>query len=84
MRCDAAQANATGRGSKTVREFLEKNYTDDVAESEHETVKLAVKALLEVCVHFAAARAHAAQVVQSGSKSIELAVLRSGQPLQVS
>ena len=43
-----AQANATGRGSKTVREFLEKNYTDDIAESEHDTIKLAVKALLEV------------------------------------
>ena len=43
------QANATGRSSKTVREFLEKNYTEEVAESEHETIKLAVKALLEVC-----------------------------------
>ncbi len=45
------QANATGRSSKTVREFLEKNYTEEVAESEHETIKLAVKALLEVCLH---------------------------------
>jgi 20S proteasome subunit alpha 4 len=59
------QANATGRNSKTVREFLEKNYKDD--QSDEDAVKLAVRALLEV--------------VESGSKNIEIAVLRQGAPL---
>ncbi len=63
-RTHSTQANATGRSSKTVREFLEKNYTEEVAGSEKETIKLAIKALLEV--------------VQSGSKNIELAVMRAG------
>ena len=31
-----------------MREFLEKNYTEETAGSEHETIKLAIKALLEV------------------------------------
>eukprot|EP01112_Ceratiomyxa_fruticulosa_P012196 TRINITY_DN3369_c0_g1_i1.p1 TRINITY_DN3369_c0_g1~~TRINITY_DN3369_c0_g1_i1.p1 ORF type:complete len:251 (-),score=57.32 TRINITY_DN3369_c0_g1_i1:100-852(-) len=39
------KANATGRNSKTVREYLEKNYEDAGAE---QTVQLAVKALMEV------------------------------------
>ncbi len=63
------QANATGRSSKTVREFLEKNYTDEVAGSEKESIKLAIKALLEV--------------VQSGSKNIELAVMRHGRAYEL-
>ena len=41
----AWKANATGRNSKTVREYLEKNYTET---SGQETVKLTIKALLEV------------------------------------
>jgi 20S proteasome subunit alpha 4 len=41
----AWKANATGRNSTSVREFLEKNYTET---SGKETVKLAVRALLEV------------------------------------
>lgn len=61
-----SQANAIGRSSKTVREFLEENYNDDVANSEQETIKLAIKALLEV--------------VQSGSKSMDIAVMRKKQP----
>ena len=60
------QANAIGRSSKTVREFLEENYNDEVAASDDETIKLAIKALLEV--------------VQSGSKSMEIAVMRNKQP----
>jgi 20S proteasome subunit alpha 4 len=55
----AWKANAIGRSSKTVREFLEKNYTEEKAADKKETVKLAIRALLEV--------------VQSGVKSIELA-----------
>ena len=42
------QANAIGRSAKTVREFLEKHYSEEVASSDDETIKLAIKALLEV------------------------------------
>ncbi|XP_074278889.1 proteasome subunit alpha type-7-like [Silene latifolia] len=47
------KANATGRNSNSIREFLEKNYK--------ETVKLAIRALLEV--------------VESGVKNLEVAVM---------
>ncbi|GAM26253.1 hypothetical protein SAMD00019534_094280 [Acytostelium subglobosum LB1] len=59
------KAAAIGRNSKTVSEFLEKNYTDT---SDHESIKLAVKALLEV--------------VESGNKNIEIVVIRRNQPIQ--
>ncbi|KAK4048919.1 Proteasome subunit alpha type-4 [Microbotryomycetes sp. JL201] len=55
----AWKANAIGRSSKTVREFLEKNWTAGM--DEHETIKLAVKSLLEV--------------VQTGAKNIDLALM---------
>lgn len=42
------QANAIGRSAKTVREFLEKNYTDEAIAGDNETIKLTIKALLEV------------------------------------
>lgn len=42
------QANATGRSGKTVREYLEKAYTEELAANSQQVVKLAVKALLEV------------------------------------
>jgi 20S proteasome subunit alpha 4 len=64
------QANATGRSAKTVREFLEKYYTEELVSSEKGTVKLAIRALLEV--------------VQSGRKNLEIAVMRRGEPMQVS
>ncbi|GAA5798894.1 proteasome subunit alpha type-7 [Helicostylum pulchrum] len=57
----AWKANAIGRSSKTVREFLEKNYKDEM--NENETIKLAIKSLLEV--------------VQTGAKNIEIAVMTS-------
>ena len=53
------QANAIGRASKTVREFLEKTWTADL--STDATVKLTIKSLLEV--------------VQTGAKNIDLAVV---------
>jgi len=56
------KANAIGRNAKTVREFLEKNYSAESVASEDLTIKLAIKALLEV--------------VQSGGKNLEVAVMR--------
>jgi len=62
-------ANAIGRSAKTVREYLEKHYTTELVQSDDETIKLALKALLEV--------------VQSGSKNMEVAVMRNGKPLEI-
>jgi 20S proteasome alpha/beta subunit len=53
------QANAIGRSSKTVREFLEKNHKDDL--SRDDAIKLTIKSLLEV--------------VQTGAKNIEISVM---------
>lgn len=61
------KANATGRSAKTVREFLEKYYKPEEVETEDGAVKLAIRALLEV--------------VQSGNKNLEIAVMRKNQPL---
>lgn len=44
----AWKANATGRNSNSMREFLEKNYTET---SGQETLKLAIRALLEVSIY---------------------------------
>lgn len=63
------KANAIGRNAKSVREFLEKNYTDETNDSDALCVKLAIRALLEV--------------VQSGSKNVEIAVARRNQPLEM-
>ncbi|KAF8498365.1 nucleophile aminohydrolase [Gautieria morchelliformis] len=57
----AWKANAIGRSSKTVREFLEKNHKDDM--SRDDTIKLTIKSLLEV--------------VQTGAKNIEISVMES-------
>ncbi|ODV84568.1 hypothetical protein CANARDRAFT_200819 [[Candida] arabinofermentans NRRL YB-2248] len=56
------KANAIGRSSKTVREFLEKNYDNIEDLNDDETLKLAIKALLEV--------------VQTGSSNIEISIMK--------
>ncbi|KAK2722270.1 proteasome subunit alpha type-7-like [Artemia franciscana] len=63
------KANATGRSGKSVREYLEKHYSDTAVETEDKAVRLAIKALLEV--------------VQSGGKNLEIAVMKKGQPLKM-
>lgn len=61
--------NSIGRSSKTVREFLEKNYELKEEElSDEETIKLTIKSLLEV--------------VQTGAKNIEISVLRPNNKIQ--
>mmetsp|Transcript_41491 Transcript_41491/g.111071 ORF Transcript_41491/g.111071 Transcript_41491/m.111071 type:complete len:245 (+) Transcript_41491:140-874(+) len=65
----AWKANAIGKNSKTVREYLEKNYTDELAADDQECIKLAVKSLLEV--------------VESGGRNIEVATMRAGEPLKI-
>lgn len=62
-------ANAIGRSSKTVREYLEKHYDEEKTADEASCVKLTVQALLEV--------------VESGSKNIEVAVMRKGGGLTI-
>eukprot|EP00761_Pharyngomonas_kirbyi_P007411 gb/GECH01007421.1/.p1 GENE.gb/GECH01007421.1/~~gb/GECH01007421.1/.p1 ORF type:complete len:249 (+),score=95.62 gb/GECH01007421.1/:1-747(+) len=54
------KSNAIGRNEKTVREFLETHYEENL--SDDNAIKLAVRALLEV--------------VESGNKNIEIVVMR--------
>jgi 20S proteasome subunit alpha 4 len=61
------KANAIGRSSKTVREFLERNHKDDM--DREETIKLTVKSLLEV--------------VQTGAKNIEIALMAPGKLIEM-
>ncbi|KAB8360950.1 hypothetical protein FH972_024682 [Carpinus fangiana] len=63
----AWKANAIGRSSKTVREFLERNHKDDM--DREETLKLTIKSLLEV--------------VQTGAKNIEIAIVAPGKKLEM-
>jgi len=55
-------ANAIGRNSKTVVEFLEKHHNNPETTNEKAAVRLAITALLEV--------------VESGAKNIEVGVMR--------
>lgn len=61
------KANATGRNAKSVREYLEKNYSADKIESDEGAVKLAIRALLEVI------QGH----------NLEVAVMERGKPLKM-
>lgn len=61
------KANAIGRSSKTVREFLERNHKDDM--DREETIKLTVKSLLEV--------------VQTGAKNIEIAIMAPNKAIEM-
>jgi len=63
------RANAIGRNAKTVREFLEKQYTVEFDATKENVIKLVIKALLEV--------------VQSGSKNMEIAIIQNEQPLKM-
>lgn len=63
------KGNATGRSAKTVREFLEKYYSEDEVATEDGAVKLAIKALLEVA--------------QSGQKNLEIAVMERDKHLKM-
>jgi len=65
----AWKANAIGRNSKVVSEFLEKAYDEKTASDEASCVRLTTQALLEV--------------VESGSKNIEIAVMRRSTGLQI-
>lgn len=69
----AWKADTCGRNSKTVREFLEKYYPLPTSDSEivqppdeERSIKLAIRALLEV--------------VESGSKNVEVALLKFKEP----
>jgi 20S proteasome subunit alpha 4 len=64
---DRRKANAIGRSSKTVREFLERNYKEDM--DREATIRLAIKSLLEV--------------VQTGAKNIEIAIMAPGKTIEM-
>ncbi|XP_013191663.1 proteasome subunit alpha type-7-1 [Amyelois transitella] len=61
------KASAIGRCDKSVREFLEQTYTPELVSTEKKAVKLAIRALLEV--------------IQSGQKNLEVAVMKNGKPM---
>ncbi|BCS06481.1 proteasome subunit alpha type-4 [Aspergillus luchuensis] len=63
----AWKANAIGRSSKTVREFLERNHQDEM--DREQTIQLTIKSLLEV--------------VQTGAKNIEVAIMSPGQSIEM-
>ncbi|CAB3229860.1 unnamed protein product [Arctia plantaginis] len=63
------KAAATGRSEKTVREYLEKNYSPEAVNTDEKTIKLAIKALLEA--------------VHAGKINLDVAVIKGGQPVRM-
>lgn len=63
------KANSIGRNSKTVQEYLENHYTEELVEEDDGTIQLCLQALLEV--------------VQTGSKNVEIAVMKHGKPMKL-
>ncbi|KAJ5980985.1 Proteasome subunit alpha type-4 [Penicillium waksmanii] len=61
------KANAIGRSSKTVREFLERNHQEGM--DREQTIQLTIKSLLEV--------------VQTGAKNIEVAIMAPGNRVEM-
>lgn len=59
-------ANSIGKSSKTVREYLEKNYADETIDSDEKTIELTVKSLMDV--------------VQNGAKSMDIGVITYVKP----
>jgi 20S proteasome subunit alpha 4 len=57
----AWKSTSTGRSGKNTREYLEKNYPMETPPTKDEAIRLAIKALMEV--------------IESGSKNIEICVL---------
>ena len=64
----AWKAAATGRSAKSVQEFLEKHYKVDAAPEGNAAIKLAMSSLMEV--------------VEAGSRNLEIAVLAKDQPIR--
>lgn len=65
----AWKANATGKNGKTVREYLEKNYTPEIEAKAEDVIRLAVRALMEVA--------------EAGGKNIEIALVRRNQEMHI-
>lgn len=65
----AWKANATGKNGKTVREYLEKNYTPEIEAKSEDVIRLAVRALMEVA--------------EAGGKNIEIALVRRNQEMHI-
>ncbi|XP_030377078.1 proteasome subunit alpha type-7-1-like [Scaptodrosophila lebanonensis] len=63
------KANVTGHSSKVVREFFEKNYSDENVATEEGAVKLAIRGLLEVS--------------QYGQNNLEIAIMEDKKPLKM-
>lgn len=60
-------AAAIGRNGKTALEFLEKTYSKDIAADDDRTIKLAIRALMEV----------------GQGKNLEVAVMRPKKPISI-
>ncbi|XP_045525148.1 proteasome subunit alpha type-7-1-like [Pieris brassicae] len=60
------KACSAGRGEKAIRDYLEKNYSIEKTSTDHGTIQLAVRSLIEA---------------QSGERELEVAILKKSSPL---